>query len=170
MAINPVSDIMWKDILKYKPIKVTGPYKRGEYKSNKKPSSSMFLEMYADSLMQQRTGESKQNREKRLKILDYQFPGGSLLFADGKYPTWKALNQALDMGEINMTDIDKVPIEAVLRLRKDRKLKTSADPNSLQNAIKRKKAELDSADEHLSQRQRRDIEKEIIALEQQLKR
>ena len=169
MGINLVSDIMWKDILKYKPIKVTGPYtKRGQYKSKNRPTSSMLEEMY-DSLMQKRTGESEQDREKRLKVLNYQFPGGSLLFANGKYSTWKALNEALDMGEINMTDINKVPIEAVLRLREDRKLKTSADPTSLQNAIRRKKAELENADENLSQRQRRDIEKEITALEQQLK-
>ncbi len=166
MGINLAGDIMWKDILKYKPIKVTGPYtKRGQYKSKNRPDYSMF----ADSLMQKRTGESKQDREKRLKNLDYLFPDGSLLFANGKYPTWRALNEALDMGEINRTDIDKVPIEAVLRTSKDRKLKTSADPTSLESAIRRKKAELENADENLSQRQRRDIEKEITALEQQLK-
>ena len=167
MGINLVSDIMWKDILKYKPIKVTGPYKKGEYKGKDSKENSVFTEMFYEGLMISRTGETRVERNQRLETLNRLFPNGSLLISDGKYKTWEEFNRAMDKGEIDR-NID-IPIEALLRLRSDRKKMKEADPTSLESRLKRKREELENADENLSQRQRRDIEKEIIALEQQLK-
>tara|TARA_R110001592_G_scaffold19887_8_gene81233 strand:+ start:2071 stop:2553 length:483 start_codon:yes stop_codon:yes gene_type:complete len=158
----------WKDIIKYKPIKVTGPYKKGDYKGKNSEKNSTFTEMFYEGLMISRTGETHVERNQRLEALNQLFPNGSLLIAGGKYETWEEFNRALDKGEIDR-NID-IPMEALLRLRSDRSKIKEADPTSLESRLKRKRAELENADENLSQRQRREIQGEINRLEQLLKR
>jgi len=159
----------WKDIIKYKPIKVTGPYKgKGEYKGKEFKPNSVFTEIFYENLVASRTGESISQRKKRLDTLNKLFPNGASLLANGKYKTWEEFNLALDKEEINIDNLE-IPIEALLRLRLDRTKLSDTDPTSLASRLKRKKLELENADENLSQRQRREIQKEIERLEQKLK-
>ena len=140
----------WKDIIKYKPIKVKGPYKKGEFKGSE--ANAVFTEMFYESLMSKRTGETVSDRKKRIETLNKLFPNGSLLIADGKYKTWEEFNRALDVGEIDR-DID-IPMKALLRLRSDRSKMKEANPTSLENRLKRKRKELENPEEILSQKQR----------------